>query len=190
MNQQNKQSIFKIQSAMEYLITYGWAILIIVIVMAILFIFAKLPTQFNNNICTFLNGVNCNDVILFSNTSNSVTQLIVSLSNKQLFSLENPKFNVSVGNKNYTGACFSSLNAQIYSNIIYPGNIFYCIANISYVFPGIGIKGDLYLNVTNCGFSADYNLSNQTCTKSEVFNIYLGNIYIHSIAVSKSKFKS
>ncbi|MCL4383093.1 MAG: hypothetical protein M1168_00880 [Candidatus Marsarchaeota archaeon] len=186
---------FKLQSAMEYLITYGWAILIILISMIILFMFAKLPAQFSPSICKFLNGVNCNDILLYSNSSNSISELIVSLSNKQLFSLENPKFNLSLSNKNYSGSCFSSLTNTIPINTVFPGNVFYCAVstntnNLPYIFPGIGVNGNIYLNAVNCGFSVNYNVSNQTCNASKIpFNsIYTGTFNVHSIAVSSSRF--
>lgn len=50
----------KAQSAMEYLMTYGWAILIIIVVIAVLFYTGVLdPGNFTPNSCTFEPGLSC-----------------------------------------------------------------------------------------------------------------------------------
>ena len=56
------------QSAMEYLTTYGWAILIVAIVVAILYFYTSVPSNIVNNSCTFVSGAYCNDMIIGTNT--------------------------------------------------------------------------------------------------------------------------
>jgi len=56
------------QSAMEYLMTYGWAILVIVIVIAVLFYIGVLnPANVTPVVCTFPPGFSCASYKLASN---------------------------------------------------------------------------------------------------------------------------
>jgi len=50
------------QSAMEYMTTYGWAILIIAVIASILYLYTSAPTQLVSNTCNFVNGAYCNDM--------------------------------------------------------------------------------------------------------------------------------
>jgi hypothetical protein len=186
----SKTSI-KAQSAMEYLITYGWAFLVITVVISLFAIYIYLPSHLNQNKCTFLNGVNCVDMILQSNASTSSSQIVVALSNKQVFSLQNASFNASINGKNASGSCFYSLsNTLLSANNIIPGNEFYCVANIPYQSRLATINGNLYVSVSNCGFSQNYNASNYTCTKPPIESIYTGMFTAQPELVSKSKFIS
>ena len=57
------------QTAMEYLMTYGWAILIIMVVLAVLFYLGVLnPAGLTPNQCTFPAGVTCVTYKLMSST--------------------------------------------------------------------------------------------------------------------------
>jgi len=54
----------KAQAAMEFLMTYGWAILVVLIVIASLAYFGVLnPTRFLPEKCTFSTGVSCGDFV-------------------------------------------------------------------------------------------------------------------------------
>jgi len=60
------------QSAMEYLMTYGWAILVIIIVIAVLFYIGVLnPRNVTPTSCTFPPGISCSSFKL--TTSNILT---------------------------------------------------------------------------------------------------------------------
>ncbi|MCL4383338.1 MAG: hypothetical protein M1168_00275 [Candidatus Marsarchaeota archaeon] len=59
---------FKLQSAMEYLMTYGWAILIIAVVLAALDMLGVFnPSAFAKTFCVFESGITCQSAILFTN---------------------------------------------------------------------------------------------------------------------------
>ena len=58
------------QSAMEYLMTYGWAILVIIIVIAVLFYIGVLnPRNVTPSTCTFPPGISCQSFKLVSVTT-------------------------------------------------------------------------------------------------------------------------
>jgi hypothetical protein len=64
------------QTAMEYLMTYGWAILIIMVVLAVLFYLGVLnPAGLTPNQCTFPAGVTCVTYKLMANTGQLVLDL-------------------------------------------------------------------------------------------------------------------
>jgi hypothetical protein len=64
----------KLQSAMEYLITYGWAILIIAIVIVIAFTFSQNSGNPLQTACTPLPGFACNSVTFLANRGASPAQ--------------------------------------------------------------------------------------------------------------------
>ena len=68
----------RLQPAMEYLTTYGLALLIIVIAVVMLYIFVVVPSASAPTICTFNSGASCNDVILESNTVGASAVLLIS----------------------------------------------------------------------------------------------------------------
>jgi putative component of membrane protein insertase Oxa1/YidC/SpoIIIJ protein YidD len=58
------------QSAMEYLMTYGWAILVIIIVIAVLFYIGVLnPRNVTPSSCTFPPGLTCSSYKLHASTA-------------------------------------------------------------------------------------------------------------------------
>jgi len=59
------------QSAMEYLMTYGWAILVIIIVIAVLFYIGVLnPRNVTPSSCTFPPGITCSSYKLYASNGN------------------------------------------------------------------------------------------------------------------------
>ncbi len=63
----------KLQSAMEYLMTYSWAILILAVVLGALFTLGLFnPSTFMNNQCLLPAGVQCQSVYLASNGQISI----------------------------------------------------------------------------------------------------------------------
>lgn len=49
------------QSMMEYLMTYGWAILIVIVVLATLFVLSVLKPEMSDSICRAAGGVTANE---------------------------------------------------------------------------------------------------------------------------------
>ena len=105
------------QSALEYLITYGWAILIIAVVVSLLYFFVAVPSSVVPNSCSFTSGVDCQDMEFGSNSINSSVSIL--LNNKEDYAIKDPKLTVNYSNVNYTSSC--------YPNYVLPGGSIVCI---------------------------------------------------------------
>ena len=141
MQRGKKKTSMRGQSAIEYLITYSWAILIIAIVAVLLYIYAAGSTAIVPSRCSFTNDVDCSDVV-FGGSADANAMLL--LSNPQPYVLINPSIITSIGNSgNATGTCTPSY--------ILPGGAFYCVVSV----PGTYVQGstqfaDLYLKGIPC----------------------------------------
>ena len=76
------------QSATEFLLTYGWAFLILTLVIAAFYIFLAAPQQIAPSICSLSNGGSCQDIVVSS--SNSITRVAFLLTNTQSFPVAYP----------------------------------------------------------------------------------------------------
>ncbi|MGC9099216.1 MAG: hypothetical protein ACP5HW_01555, partial [Candidatus Micrarchaeia archaeon] len=68
----------KAQSAIEYLITYSWAILAVAIILSILYFFIYAPSAVAPNSCSFAYGAYCQDMVLGSNVTSSKVALFLT----------------------------------------------------------------------------------------------------------------
>lgn len=175
-----KSTTKKAQSAMEYLVTYSWAILIITIVVAILYFYYSIPTQIVSNSCTFVNGAYCTDFIIGTNTATHNTTLGFFLTNLQSYPLVNPKMYAHVGNSN-------SIAYDCSPHVVLPGGSMICVVNVS-TSTSIGsfLSGSLYLNATNCGLSASSYLATHNCSKA-VNQTYTGSFVGHAAGLVSTK---
>ncbi len=111
---------YRAQAATEYLATYGWAILIIAVVVVLLYIFVLGPSSSTPTTCTFNSGAYCRDAIFSSNTAGSYVVIIIS--NGQQYPIANPVFKINVQNSgNITGSCtpgFVLASAAVVCNAI------------------------------------------------------------------------
>ena len=90
----------KAQAAMEFLMTYGWAILVVLLAIAALAYFGVLnPGKYLPSSCTLGTGLSCND---FKVEANNVTLVITNGMGEDL----NP-FTITIG-----GACASVATAD------------------------------------------------------------------------------
>ena len=77
------------QAAMEFLMTYGWAILVVLVAISALAYFGALSPDKNlPETCIFFPGISCDD---FKVDSNSVTLIVINGGGKDL---ENIKFTI------------------------------------------------------------------------------------------------
>jgi hypothetical protein len=161
----------KAQSAMEYLITYSWAILIIAVIAAILFIYTSAPANLVSNSCSFVSGAYCNDMIIATNLTTHATTVAFFLTNTQIYAIENPRMFVRVSSTNTTSyACIP--------NFILAGGSILCTVPVpSNSSIGSLLTGSIYLNATNCGLSSTY-ATTHNCTNG-VQQTYLGNFAGH-----------
>ncbi len=133
----------KAQPAIEYFLTYGWAIIVIAIIMAILFVFILAPTTFVPSSCTFSYGSYCDDVVMsYNSVSSSVWMLFT---NSQSYPLLAPTIQLNASGIPATaGTCRPNLalaGGAILCSVVLPANS---------VAIGQSVSGSMYLTVTPC----------------------------------------
>ncbi|MDE1868513.1 MAG: hypothetical protein KGH60_00905 [Candidatus Micrarchaeota archaeon] len=147
----------KAQSAMEYLVTYGWAILIIAIVVSLLYLYVIVPSTVVPSTCSFVSGAYCNNIIVGTNLQTHVTKLAVFLTNTQSYPLANPALIVRTGNVNSTPyACsptFVLAGGSVVCTVTLPVQ-----SSLSQF-----LAGSFYLTGTYCGLSSNYSVTHK-CT--------------------------
>ncbi|NYZ75972.1 hypothetical protein H0N98_01850 [Candidatus Micrarchaeota archaeon] len=93
------------QAAVEYLTTYGWAILILLIVLAVLFSSGILsPSYLISEECTFGNSLGCN-FALFNDNINGPTKLNLDIHNGFAYKINITKVELMTqdGTQNFNG---------------------------------------------------------------------------------------
>ena len=115
----------KAQGALEFLIAYSTAFLIIALVLAVLFLFVSLPSTLLPFACNFYSGFTCQDAVLSINgTSGAVLVLIASDSVSGVVRLGDSSNNFSAtlnGHMSTGGYCAPNATTS--------GQEIYCIAN-------------------------------------------------------------
>lgn len=125
---------FKIQNAIELLITYSWVLLLITIMISVLVIYTYAPKALIPSTCVIYSGFNCQDTLLTSNTAEGLT-LTVLLSDKQVGIINISSFNAIISNiKSTSGLCKSSTG----STSVISGEKITCTASFNAV-QSIGI---------------------------------------------------
>ncbi|MGI0100383.1 MAG: InlB B-repeat-containing protein [Candidatus Micrarchaeaceae archaeon] len=164
--------VFHGQSAIEYLSTYGWAILIIAVVVSALYIFLSAPTNIAPNTCTFVSGAYCNDMIIGTNSVSGATKVSMFLTNSQDAPLENPEMYAALSNGNTSAFSCSP-------NYVLPGGAIICTIDVpEETAVGALLSGKLYLNATSCGLSANYESTHNCTSGSE--QTYTGDFTGHT----------
>ncbi|MEM3199314.1 MAG: hypothetical protein QXD11_01050, partial [Candidatus Micrarchaeaceae archaeon] len=148
----------KAQSAMEFLITYDWALLLIAIFLAALYFFVIVPYVLNPNYCVFSNGVACEAMFLATNLTHATT-IGLLLTNTQSTPISNPSILASVNNAN------SSI-ARCMPNYVLPGGSIICILKLP-MSSSINtyLSGSFYLHADSCTYVNQAN-----CTLHQVYN--------------------
>ncbi|MGC8647724.1 MAG: Ig-like domain-containing protein, partial [Candidatus Micrarchaeia archaeon] len=159
------------QSAMEYLVTYGWAILLIAIVMVLLYLYVIVPKVVVPSSCTFISGAYCNDMVLGTNTTSHTTKIALFLTNTQPYPIANPVLYVKINNVTSNAACSP--------NFVLPGGSILCDVPVSiYASLGSFEVGSLYLNATYCGLAPNYTI-NHICSNAPR-QVYTGSFNAHA----------
>lgn len=132
----------RLQSAMEFLSTYGWAFLILAALSLAIFYFVTLPTTEEPMQCVFQLNVYCKSLTI---TSNSIaTTLNIILVNSQQYLILNPKVKVNMGTYgNSNTICSPTSDAA--------GNTIICVVIFNTaISPGATIGGTIHMNFTVC----------------------------------------
>ncbi len=114
---------FRAQSAVEFVSVYGFVLLIIGAVLAILLIFSNLPITIYPPGCHSYGGFKCNDILYAPNITTSNSSIFIFLSNTQPGIVNISSFTATIDNKrSVTGSCAPNRSVQ--------GNTVKCTANI------------------------------------------------------------
>ena len=160
---QNKETL-KQQSAFEFITTYGWAILILAVVIVMLYYFVGIPATSVPNECKFIFGSNCQGIIATSMASSTKMTLVIT--NSQSYPIFNPLIKVATDSYgNLSAACLPT------NTLVDPGSEMICNVTIPQkISPGQTITGTIYLNITACPSG---NINN--CQPKQL-QTYKGNI--------------
>ncbi|MDE1845718.1 MAG: hypothetical protein KGH53_00320 [Candidatus Micrarchaeota archaeon] len=144
----------KVQSATEYILTYGWAFLIAAIVTASLYLFVFAPSTITQSSCSFYSGPYCQDIVLGS--SNALSKIALLLTNTNPFPILNPLLNVNLSG-------YSPIIASCRPNFVLPGGAIICNATITPALSqGALASGKFILSYTPCaGGNVVYCSNNQ-----------------------------
>ncbi|EQD57043.1 hypothetical protein B2A_05001, partial [mine drainage metagenome] len=158
------------QSAVEYVITYSWAILIIGIIIGLLYFYGFMSLALRPTGCTINGNLYCEDSMLGMYTHNGAYVMGVLMTNTNQYPISNPTINVS-----YNG--YNSGKAECIDGMVPPGGAFLCIVNLPTNKLSIGeyIKPTVHIQAGNCALSKAY-LINGSCANATT-EIFKGSAY-------------
>ncbi|MEM3883983.1 MAG: hypothetical protein QXT94_03560, partial [Methanothrix sp.] len=138
----------KAQSALEYLITYGWAILIIAVVISLLYLYVAVPKIIVPSTCSFVTGAVCQDLIFGTNATTHSTTMGLFITNSRKYPIYDPELYASVNGKNTTAV-------QCKPSFVLPGGSVICVLKVPNVSSSLGqfFSGSIYLNASYCGLA-------------------------------------
>ncbi len=150
------------QSATEYLVTYGWAILIVAAILGFLIYFVSAPSYLAPNTCNFVSGTTCKAFIFASNAQLSKIALVVS--NAQSYPIVVSNMWINVSGTAYPAKCMP--------NFVLPGGSIICNATVPKP-KSIGTleSGSIYINAKACPYA-----NSSSCISNES---YLGKFSAH-----------
>jgi hypothetical protein len=157
---------------MEYMTTYGWALLLIAVVAVLLYFYIAVPSTIVPSRCAFVIGASCNDMV-FGTSPSHATEIGLFLSNNQPYALLNPTLIASINGRNYT-----------FANDCKPGYIpaggeIICIlplpisSSLNQFF-----TGSFYLTANYCGLAT--NTSSKSSCSSAPSQVYKGAFTAHA----------
>jgi hypothetical protein len=133
----------KSQSAIEYLTTYGWALIVIAIVLYLMYGFVTSTSGAVPTECTFTYGAYCYDVVIGS--SSSSTYVAMLFSNTQQYPIAAPTLQMNLSNG-------MQIKAKCEPPLVLPGGAILCTATIPGQTLQLGqlVSGDVYLSDVLC----------------------------------------
>jgi hypothetical protein len=155
------------QSTIEYLITYGWAVLLAAISVSMLYLFVFAPSALAPSTCSFAYGAYCQDMILGSNSISS--KIALFLTNTQQYPIVNPQVSINISN-------IGIVNGKCLPSYVLPGGAIICNVTMptTAISTGTLVSGKLYLSAIPCPSG---NVT--TCTSGQR-QTYVGNFNSHA----------
>ena len=157
-------SSIKAQAAIEFLTTYGWAILILMIVLAFAFYLLSSQASITSTICTINSGFKCTEFLVESNTISST--VLFFLNNIQQYPVKGTTVTANISS-------IGTVTAKCIPNFVLPGGDMLCTGSLSQTFSNtLSIGGKISVNSTVCT-----DISNPiSCNKKYPIN-YSGTLY-------------
>jgi hypothetical protein len=132
-SKQRRAGTRKGQPAIEYLTTYGWALLIIAIAIAGIYLLTSSSQGTVQQMCSLQTGAACQDIVIGGTSSGS--NAILLMTNSQSEPIVNPVLEINAsGNGASTAACTP--------NVVLPGGSAICNVNV----PGTYANGQLIIS--------------------------------------------
>ena len=166
------KSYMRAQSAIEYLTTYGWVLLAVILALTLLYIFTLSQATYPPGSCSFSIGFYCKDIVIGTNSITQQTKAGILLVNQQPYGMLNPAIYTSINGQNSTlQKCNPSYAA--------PGGSIICVINIPKNFTiGQLVAGGLYMKANYCGLST--NPGNISTCSSTPTQVYTGTFNTHT----------
>ncbi len=146
----------KAQAAIDFLTTYGFAILIIAIVLSLILYYMSGVQSSIPSTCTISFGAYCNE-LLAGTTPSGASGIAFVFTNEQKYPIANPSIEVNASGYGLSGT------ASCNTDYVLPGGIIICTFESTQSFrAGSGISGSMILSYVLCP-----NGNAETCTSPE-----------------------
>ena len=151
----------KMQSAIEFLSTYGFVFIVIAVVIAVIFFLAT-SAQTNFSVqCSGFGGFTCNYASYYTNRTYAYTVATISLSNSQSVPLNISNVSMTIGSTTVNGLCSPTF--------IYPGEVGICAAVFNSISsPGALVRGYYSVGAKYCNGGIS-SLRQGNCTQPVLY---------------------
>ncbi|MDE1857212.1 MAG: Ig-like domain-containing protein [Candidatus Micrarchaeota archaeon] len=169
----------RMQSALEYLVSYSWALVIIIVVAVILYSYLSYPKQSTGNFCNFVQGAYCSDVILQSDPATAQVSMAMYMNNAQQYPVANPQVIINVNGTNSTPTSCTP-------KFVLSGSIMICTMNVPVTLAsGSFLSGSAFLVEQNCGLTTNpYNSALCASAPKERFSGNFGGTTQQSVTLT------
>ncbi len=154
------QAEARAQSALEFISTYAWGLLILTIVVSIILYYVNLPNSVAPSSCTLSSStVLCKDIIAGTNPQGA-NSVFVTFTNTGQYAVTHPIAYLAIGDVNTSEfACYPA--------VLLPGMSATCQINLTGTYRSSQLlSGSIYIQVGNCGLLPNYP-STHICTGAQ-----------------------
>ena len=133
----------KAQSALEYLLIYSWAIVLVAVVAAVIYLFVFAPSLVTPSSCVFATGAYCQDLIFGSNSVASGVAMF--LTNTQEYAIAYPQVQA-----NFSG--FPTVVGSCQPTLVLAGGAIICSVNLPQKSISLGslVTGKIVMSAIPC----------------------------------------
>ena len=165
------------QASIEYLATYGWALLIATVALELIYFYLISPNIIAPQSCSFDIGVSCLDIIAVSNSA-STSMISIEITNTQEYPIAGAKIFANINGTNSSSVACTQTSLP--GNVITPGNMTSCYIIIPATSTGSLLFGALYINASYCGLLPNFNGTPKSCATANVpIQTYAGTFNVH-----------